>query len=356
MREFVLGVVVCVAVPASLAGCHDVDSSEAHVREDRTAIMGGTKASAYPESVLIDMKQNGQIKAACSGAVIAPRVVLTAGHCVYRFEGWNVRAPYAGGQAVTAAESARYDWTEKSESVNPHMHDVGLIFLDQPISLASYPTLASAPLADGATILNVGRIRDGVLSHTDLFVSKPISVTGAADVGFPLDYEATDVIEPGDSGGPDILPGSHVIAAVNSGSGNGSEVLARVDLVRSWIQQQIASHGVSAAPAAVACAHDVCAEGKKLVSGCDSCSAKVCAEDAYCCGTRWDAQCVGEAASLCAEATCSGASDPCKGVSFEGECQADTVVWCESNALHVLDCAGSGTCGLDTSSGIYDCL
>jgi hypothetical protein len=100
-------------------------------------------------------------------------------------------------------------------------------------------------VADGTRIVNIGRINNGVLSNTSLFVSKPIPVRGATSVGFPFDYVAMEVIESGDSGGPDELPGTdpHQIVAVNSGAGGGTEVLARVDLLRSWILGKVASHG-----------------------------------------------------------------------------------------------------------------
>jgi hypothetical protein len=47
------------------------------------------------------------------------------------------------------------------------------------------------------------------------------------------------------------------------------------------------------------CTHDKCAQGTKLTGTCDTCVAKVCASDSYCCNTKWDSQCVGEVASVC---------------------------------------------------------
>lgn len=52
------------------------------------------------------------------------------------------------------------------------------------------------------------------------------------------------------------------------------------------------------------CSHNECNAGAKLKSGCDSCVTKICAQDSYCCNTKWDSQCVGETASICAE-TCN---------------------------------------------------
>ena len=104
--------------------------------------------------------------------------------------------------------------------VDPDEHDIGLVFLASPIQLQAYPLLAQKPLAAGAKVLNIGRIHHGQVSNSSLFVSKPVTVTPGSSLGFPYDYAAVDRIEPGDSGGPDVLPGAapHTIVAVSSGA------------------------------------------------------------------------------------------------------------------------------------------
>jgi hypothetical protein len=56
-----------------------------------------------------------------------------------------------------------------------------------------------------------------------------------------------------------------------------------------------------------ACAHAICAAGGALASACDPCAKTVCASDAYCCSTSWDATCVQEAGSMCG-ASCGGST------------------------------------------------
>jgi V8-like Glu-specific endopeptidase len=316
-----LAVLSC-SFAACLAPASDFAADEEDVSADGRAIIGGTKASAYPEAVLVDMYQGGQLYAYCSGSLIAPRVVLTAGHCVNGIQSWKVKAPYASGQTANSTGGAVYDWTTTAETVDPTMHDIGLVFLATPITLSSYPTLATAALASGSKVVNIGRINNGALSTTNLYVSASIGVTSGASAGYPFDYSATDKIESGDSGGPDMKAGTHTIVAVNSGAGSGTEVLARVDLVNAWIQQQIAAHGGSGGSSSSSsssssstgssssssgsggtCAHALCSTGAKLTSTCDSCAATVCAADSYCCSTKWDAQCVGEVTSFCGQ-TC----------------------------------------------------
>ena len=47
------------------------------------------------------------------------------------------------------------------------------------------------------------------------------------------------------------------------------------------------------------CAHSLCMSGAKLSSSCDPCVAQICAQDSYCCVTKWSSQCVAEVTSIC---------------------------------------------------------
>jgi hypothetical protein len=239
---------------ALAAACSALPPSEEGQRIDDSAavsspIIGGTLASDHPEAALITMTQ-GNAAYMCSGAVIAPRVVLTAGHCVAGMDSWTVTAPFVSTRQIRGSGEALDYADDGSHSVHPGQHDVGLVYLDEPIVLDQYPVLSDQPLPDGSTVVNIGRILDGRLSGSALFVSKPLTVWSAAGLGFPNDYVAQQVIEEGDSGGPGEVLGSapHLIAAVSSGAGD-LEVLARVDLVKPWIDQRIAEHGGPGVPA-----------------------------------------------------------------------------------------------------------
>lgn len=295
--------------------------------KDVGAIIGGKPATAYKEAVLVDMYQGGQMAAACSGALIAPNVVLTAGHCVHGFDGWKITAPFAGNQTAESSKGLTKDWTNDEEYVDPNMHDVGLIVLDSSITLAEYPAVANAPVAFGSNIVNIGRIDNGDFSDSALFVSDPHPVSDGANDGFPYDYSADEIIQSGDSGGPVQIPGSspHTIVAVNSGAGSGSEVLARVDLVYPWIQQVVSDAGGQVNPP------DPNGGGGSDPGGggSDPGAGGAGGDDGG--GSGGDD---------------GGSCDDCQGIGWEGMCTDDgTLLWCEAGELLAVDCAADGlTC------------
>jgi hypothetical protein len=212
-----------------------------------SAIVGGQAARVYPEAAILEMPM-GDKTYRCSGAIIAPRVVLTAGHCVDGHTLWKVSAPYANGQTAQASTGETFDYMGRGDkTVSPRAHDIGLVYLDQPIALAQYPSIAPRGIPLGSPIVNIGRVQDGHLSVTDLFVSQNATVLDGSIVGYPLDYASDSIIQPGDSGGPAEIPNvfPHQIVAVNSGLAPGHEILARVDLLYTWIGGRIAAHGGS---------------------------------------------------------------------------------------------------------------
>lgn len=280
------------------------DIEEASSRDD-DAIVGGTPATAYPEAVLIQMYNGGSLSSYCSGALVSPRVVLTAGHCVQGIDGWVVKAPFASNQQAQAASAKTYDWNTDSEFVDPSQHDIGLIILSKDITLTTYPTIATKPVTFGSKAQNIGRIQNGNLSTTKLFIGAQVKMLDGKNYGFPFDYASTEIIESGDSGGPVVVPGTHNIIAVNSGGGGGSQVLARVDLLASWINGEIAK-----------------AKG----------------------GTT-------------TPTTPTQPTDPCGGLTYAGTCSGNTVKWCENSKIQQINCSSSNkTCGYDNANAYYNCL
>lgn len=316
-----IGALMTLTLAATLGCSASPDSAPAGERSEGTAdaIKGGVPATAYPEAVLLDLGGGY-----CSGSLIAPQLVLTAGHCVAGVSTFQVTAPHAGGQQAGGIKGAVYDYTNTSDYVDPSQHDVGVVFLDAPISLATYPAVLASPVAAGTQVVNVGRILNGQLSTSSLYVSQPLGVSDGASIGYPLSYVATEVIEPGDSGGPVLLAdgASHQIAAVNSGGGQGTEILARVDLVHAWLQQMIAESGGQAPP------------GPPPEAPSDPNQPP---DDPN------------------APEPPTGPDDPCQGITYEGICDGDVVVWCEGGELWGIDCTPA-ECGWNAQASYYDCV
>ena len=226
-----------------LVGCVSTDSetsdSPASVAVSVEPIIGGVLAVDYPEAAVLDIDRGTSgTWYGCSATLIAPRAVLTAGHCIDTHSKWSVQVH---GEVRVSTTALTYDWAESgAETVNPNHHDIGLVFLDEPIALDSYPTLASAPLVDESAVVNLGRIADGTFTWSTY--QARVTVRNGAFLGYPFDYASTDLIQPGDSGGAVMAAGTHQIVAVNSGAGGGIQVLARVDLLRTWIAVQVAAH------------------------------------------------------------------------------------------------------------------
>jgi V8-like Glu-specific endopeptidase len=222
----------------------DPESEGERTAVDIEAIVGGTKTAAYPSAALLNMRTAAGASYACTAVVIAPKVVLTAGHCVDGMVSWQVTA---NGSLRTSTKGETYDWKENGAStVNPLHHDLGLVYLTDPIVLASYPTLAVQAAPVGSAAVDVGRIRNGAVTN-EIF-SAPITLRSGLTLGFPFDYAATGVIEHGDSGGPVFLGTTQTLVAVNSGLGQAGEVLARVDLLADWLKARIAAQAAASPP------------------------------------------------------------------------------------------------------------
>jgi hypothetical protein len=188
--------------------------------------------------------------------VLAPRVVLTAGHCRSLTLSYAVLAPNAEGQTATGSS----DWT--SYNGDPATSsDTLLIFLDSPITLASYPVLGASQVTAGTSVVDVGRTLNGNITMND-YVSPPVTIEGpGTPLGFPFNYEATpDISQDGDSGGPIELVGvsPHTVVAIvdtdtveqniTDAGASPIDLFARLDVVRDTLLAQIASHPDGGSP------------------------------------------------------------------------------------------------------------
>lgn len=75
------------------------------------------------------------------------------------------------------------------------------------------------------------------------------------------------------------------------------------------------------------CSHGVCVQGVALVPGCSACVTEICGVDAFCCNNSWDAVCVAQVATVCADTQCNScAHSVCvTGVPLVSTCDSATL-------------------------------
>lgn len=239
-----------VVVSLMVSAC-DAPATRTLVPETAQRIVHGTLAgSTHPAVILIVIDSAGAPRYRCSGTVIKPKLVLTAGHCVGEpgeFSGFRVftesdvqngnnNYPNAGPNTIEAtAGHAHPLFTEALF----FLHDVAVIELHDPIVLAAgeYGQLPSLNELDAlqsghsTTFTAVGygvqRINPAKLVAEKVrMVAEPwlvqINTPYTGNFSMLLSNNAsTGGTCFGDSGGPNFLGSSNVIAAVTSFGNNG---------------------------------------------------------------------------------------------------------------------------------------
>lgn len=216
---------------------------------------GDLDGDAHPAVVLIVMDIDGKPAYRCSGALIAPTYVLTAGHCAGapgEFSGMRIftesdvqngnnNYPSAGPNTIEAIRWAAHpEYTSDSF----YLHDVGMIELAEPVGLdigqfASLPTvniLDSLARQRGLQDISFTSVGYGLQQINPVFVeSEKIRMVATPDLiqinspGFTGDYSlllsnnhATGGTCFGDSGGPNFMDSTLVVGGVTSFGINGN--------------------------------------------------------------------------------------------------------------------------------------
>lgn len=215
---------------------------------------GELDGNGHPQVVLILMEVNGAPAYRCSGTLIAPTFVLTAGHCASNFPGVefsgmrvftesDVQAgrgttnnyPLGGGASVEAIRFAAHPNYPTGSFV---LNDVGMIELASPLP-GPYASLAAVGSLDGlqrgrqTRFTSVGyglQLVNPVMLEANLIrmVAYP-QLIQIDTPGFTGDFSmllsnnaATGGTCFGDSGGPNFLGDSLVVAGVTSYGINGN--------------------------------------------------------------------------------------------------------------------------------------
>lgn len=214
---------------------------------------GELDGNLHPHVVLILMEVDGAPLSRCSGTLISPTIVLTAGHCVSNYpdagavtgirvfteadvDGGNNNYPFAGSNSVEAAEWAAHPLYETAPFF---VHDVGIIRLAQPIDVHIYGRLPEVDQLDSlkrgkkTTFTSVGyglqRINPVFVEAARVRMYAQPHLIQINTPGFTGDFSmllsnnhSTGGTCFGDSGGPNFLGDSNLIAGVTSFGINGN--------------------------------------------------------------------------------------------------------------------------------------
>lgn len=218
---------------------------------------GELDGDGHPHVVLLLMEVGGEPMYRCSGTLLSPTVLLTAGHCVSNypdepFSGMRVFTesdvengdnsyPYAGNNSVEAVSWAVHPLYESEDPF--YMHDVGIVILAEPgvLGLEEYGTLPEQdqfddlPMPSGKsdktwfTSVGYGQqiiftdesqwemqsVRIRMVAHPFLKQLNVPGITGDYSLWLSNNHSTGGTCY-GDSGGPNFLGDTNLVAGVTS--------------------------------------------------------------------------------------------------------------------------------------------
>jgi len=248
-RTFIPALALACLIPL---GCDRAPTDSLSPGSPSFITYGELDGNAHPAVVLVLMDVGGQPAFRCSGTLIAPKLVLTAGHCAGEpgefsgmriftesdVENGNNNYPFAGPNTVEAASWQAHPLYTNSAFFR---HDVGVIQLTKAVKLSAgqYGTLPAVNQLDalqpGAATLFTA-VGYGLQKINPVFIQADLIRMSAEPhliqintVGFTGDFSlllsnnaSTGGTCFGDSGGPNYLGSSNVIAGVTSFGLNGT--------------------------------------------------------------------------------------------------------------------------------------
>jgi secreted trypsin-like serine protease len=244
-------VVSLVAAGLGVVGCDRVATAPSHAYKPSFITNGTLDGTAHPAVVLLVMDVAGKPAFRCSATLIAPKVVLTAGHCAGapgEFSGMRIfteadvqngnnNYPFPGPNTIEAAAwHAHPLFTERQF----FLHDVGVVLLTKAFKLPAdqygkLPTQDQLDALDHGSATTFTAVGYGLQRINPVFVvaekirmfAEPhlIQINGGIVGDFSLllsNNASTGGTCFGDSGGPNYLGSSSVIAGVTSFGLNGN--------------------------------------------------------------------------------------------------------------------------------------
>jgi secreted trypsin-like serine protease len=277
------------AAAATLAGLALLPAGGAASGPARASIVGGapTTIAEFPYIAHVEARVGQGLEFACTGTVVAPRVVLTAGHCVDDVDLGSL-TPADAYSVTTGSADSRGTGGQRFDVSAVHTFpgfDPGTLRGDAAILVLAQPSTAPAvPLAGGADatlygdgaavrVAGWGLTRPGSGSSPRRLHSTALTVesgdrckrgTRDYDPSYSVTTQMCALDRPdrgsggcfGDSGGPLVAQHSGgtaiEIGIVSTGGPRCStrlpNVFTRVDAVSAWVGEWIAAVESGAAP------------------------------------------------------------------------------------------------------------